>query len=759
MTNMTQDAIVEELNLKRRDHFDLESMTLRETLYYQAISDNPDAPRCIQVATGFASFLHEKPIIIQEYDLLAGLLQHYKMSSSMPILYEHDYDPRYWPTSKRRPDTRRILRSCAEKYGFQTSEANAILSIEDEMICGLIHHQPYSHAIPGFYKLIYHGIDAVLISIEQSWPVYSKEKERCDMLQSMKIALQAASEYIQRYGEKATQVLSQTEDPQKRNNLLRIADSCKRISHKAAENFFDAIQFATIIQELTTIETSCGSMSLGRVDQLFYPYYEADLRTGQITMEEAQYLIDAWRIKISGLVQGFQNAVICGCDENGKFAGNDVSLMIIRSAKRLRFDQPLLSLRYTSDMPDEYWNEAMELLSLGDGFPAFHNDRVIISSLVESGVAVKDAWNYAIVGCVEQNIPGAEFSNTEELRINWLKILELMLNHGKCSITGKHIDLKCSKSLNEIVSFEDFYAWYKEELLFVIEKSMQRCTLVDAVYYMSFPSPFLSSTIEGCIENARDVADCIGPTYRFSTINNCGMSNLVDSLLAIKKMVFEEKLLSLSELSQVLLLDYEGHEALRQYAINQCEKFGNDTAAANTMMKELIDMAAGAIRTQKNGRGFHYRTGMYSVAQHATLGLLTAASPDGRKRATALSNGLSPVQGRDVKGPTALIKALTTFDHKQFGNGMVLDMKIMPNMFKQPERRIILRFLIETYFKRGGMEIQFNVVDRKTLLAAQDHPECYRDLIVRVSGFSAYFVSLIKSLQDEIIARTEIEDF
>ncbi|MBQ4188236.1 MAG: hypothetical protein II642_10155 [Firmicutes bacterium] len=759
---MRWDVCTDYLREHMQENYDEESLLLRETVYAEVFAEMNGQPQCLRVAAAFARFVREKPIVLHDYDLLAGTLQHYRMPESQPILYDHrGYDLRNFPTSHRRPDTERILRECSKEAERREEDASEMKTLSEDIRCGLITLQPYGHAIGGFERVIRLGFDKVRAQIQARLTDTSVTEEQMAQLRAMDMTAEASARYMERCGEKAAELVKVLrsrggeESEQALCNLERIADSCQRIAHEPAATFFDAVQFSILLQELTIIETSSGSMSLGRMDQIFYPLYAKDLQAGVIGEDEAQALIDAWRMKLAGLVQAFQNVAIGGCDREGKFAGNAVTLMILRSAMKYRFDQPLLSLRTTKDMPEEFWDTAMKLISLGDGFPALHNDEVIIPALKRVGVAEEDAWNYGIVGCVEPAIGGKEFSNTEEIRINWLKILEVMLNGGICPMTKMKVPLRERKDLKAIKSIEELTQWFESELVFAIERIAKRCTMVDRYFGSAFPSPYLSMTMEGCAEGACDVTGTDGPVYRFSTINHCGMANVVDSLLAIKAIVFDHQMESLESFCEILLRDFEGREDLRLYAKNKTEHFGNDSEAAACLMKELTDLAAETVDSIENGRGFRYRSGMYSVSSHAVFGLYTGASADGRHRSESLANGLSPVQGTDRKGPVAVIDAVSGLSHERFGNGMVLDLKFLPSILATEEKRKKLSALVQTYFDRGGMEIQFNVVDRNTLLEAQKQPEKYRNLIVRVSGFSAYFTALFKPLQDEIIARTE----
>lgn len=746
---VTDHAIQMQVNGKE-SFYDLQSLRLRKRAYWDVPQISEGDSTAVRRAKAFANFLMKKPVQLREFDTFAGLIQHYDFSASMAIRYNEDYHPAKRPIYTRENDLEQEI-AAVLRYDHDSDAPADLEELKNGVDGGLYSHCPYGHVIPGFEFIMKNGWRAVDDALTAK---IAEGSERSDYCRAMQIAVQAARAYLLRYADKARALTEGTEREEYRRGLSDIAESCERLSSEPAACFFDALQLTLVMQEMLTSETASGSMSLGRMDRLFYPYYEADVASKKLTAEIAQLYIDAWRIKLAGLVQGFQNLALCGCDSEGKFAGNEISLMILRSARKYRFDQPLLSLRYTKDMPDTYWEEALRLIELGDGFPAVFNDDVIIPSRIQMGVSLEDAWNYGIVGCVEPSIGGYEFSNTEEMRINWGKIIELMFHDGDCQATGKHFRMKRCLPLDQITSFEEFYAWFKDELCFTIQKAARACNDIDRSYYKYYASPLLSATMRDCVETGADVADST-IRYHFSTINNCGMANAVDSLLAIKEVVFDQKMIGMRQLKEALDRNFKGFEMLQNYLRFRCEKFGNDSIEANRLMRDLVDTATAAINQIPNIRGAHYQTGMYTVDLHASMGALTAALPDGRNAWVSLANAIAPVQGADRKGPTAIINSVTQFDHRQFGNGMVLDLKFSPSLFRKPAHRKMFRALIDAYFAKGGMEIQFNVMSRETLLAAQENPAMYKNLIVRVSGFSAYFVGLDKVLQDEIIARTE----
>jgi formate C-acetyltransferase len=405
-------------------------------------------------------------------------------------------------------------------------------------------------------------------------------------------------------------------------------------------------------------------------------------------------------------------------------------------------------------MSDACWEEAIALITQGGGFPALFNDDVIIPAKEQLGVSKSDSWDYGLVGCVEPSIGGKEYSNTEELRLNWAKIIELMLSGGTCAVTGITMPLAKPRNLEDIKDFDEFYRWYKEEFVTALKTCMDACNLLDLSYPLYYPSPLLSATYKSCVEKGDDVSST-AVEYCFSTANGCGMADAVDSLLAIKQIVFDQKLVSLADFAEVLAANFKGYEQLQGYARTRCLKYGNDIPEADRFMKELADLFCSTVRAHKNCRGHSFQAGLYTVYDQSVMGRKTGALPDGREKGVSLANAISAVQGMDTRGPTAAMHSALCFDHRQAANGLVLDIKFNPAFFEKESHRNMLRTLVEDHFANGGMEVQFNVVSRETLLAAKQDPQKYRNLVVRVSGFSAYFVTLDPVLQDEIINRTE----
>ena len=416
-------------------------------------------------------------------------------------------------------------------------------------------------------------------------------------------------------------------------------------------------------------------------------------------------------------------------------------------------DQPSVNFRWTDDMPEEAWQAVLELIRAGMGFPALLYDPCCMKAQIKDGISREDVWNYGFVGCVEMAIAGKENAFTELARLNLPKLLNLMLHDGKDSCSDKVFRMKSQKPVADIQDYDMLVQMYMEEIEDWIRRILQNLNRIEILYAAKYPLPYLSVLTEDCISRKKDVM-VGGAKYNSVGFNLCGVATAVDALAAIRDIVFEKHLVTLGEYIAILDRDFEGQEQLRQYAGSRTPKYGNDKEI-DQMASKIERLVSDILKEYRNYWGGPYRLGLYSVEDHAIMGMHTGATADGRKCGESLSNSSGASQGKDIHGPTALINSVTQFPMEEAGNGMVLDVKFTPSLLEEETGQNALRSLIETYFHKGGMEMQVSVVSGETLRKAQQKPEDYADLIVRVSGFSAYFCSLRKATQDEIIKRTE----
>ena len=738
----------------RHDHYDPKEINNRDPYYYQAFSECENDIKALQFAKGFANFLQHKKILIKNYDLLAGFAYRYTYHSTMAINMPSDFDPQFRPPSYM--DPQKEIQDCIHALHLDPNgeDAKKLNIFTQAISVWLYKHWECGHIMPGYERLLQKGFGG-LIEEGKSYLEKAKDAEQKQYLQAMILCDDAAGQYILRYAAMARDLAEHETDSVFKKDLSRIAAACEQIAYGVPRNFFEAIQLIWLAHEILYCENYPASESFGRLDKYLQPFYEADIASGLLTKEEAIDYIDALWIKFGITLHAYENVTIGGCNPDGTgYMDNDLTKFFMQANRKMRFDQPLLTLRYNDAMPEDVWDEAISLILTGTGFPAFFGEKACIANKMRIGIPEADAREFGLIGCVELAVPGKEYAKTEVLRINWGKIMELMLNGGQCTMGEDRFPLAEYKDLDSIQTFDEFFQWYQDELIHFTQLAVDCINLLDQALVLCYPTPYLSSLIEGCFAKGMDVTGG-GALYNETGINACGMANVVDSLAAIKKLVFDEKKVSLSTFAKALRNNYEGYQDLHTAVTYHCPHYGNDDDSVDQYYQKLVSLYGDFVDRCKNPRGGRWQLGWYSVEDHAKMGIHTGALPDGKYAGQALANAASPVQGHDITGPTAAINSLLKFDQTTATNGIVLDLKFSPSYFDNKRHEQALKDMIRTYFDEGGVEIQFNVVDRSTLVNAQKDPAKYKDLVVRVSGFSAYFTSLIKETQDEIIARTE----
>ncbi len=716
--------MVEKKDKEEKKYYDIRSKIIVVT--ERILSDKSLIER---KAYSEAAFFLMNDVYINKDDFFAGKLERCGYVNMYPINMKQELD--YF-----------------QKENFEKIEEYRSMLTAEKI--GLFTRSPGAHAVPAYDVLVQEGLQKRIDYIRNVRMDSQSEEKRCFYISEL-LVLCAMQERILKYAKEAERCYK----IYGHKNLKRIQESCEWIASHQPRSFHEAIQLVFLAHEHVLAEAGSGSISFGRLDQYLYPFYKKDLYSKKITKADAQEMITAFWRKIAEYELGWQNVTLGGCNKDGIDMCNDLTIFCMNASLIVKGDQPQVSLRVHKNMPQTIWEKAFELIQTGMGFPELYNDEIAVKAKMGwGGVSKKDAWNYSIVGCVELSAGGKEYSHTEGARFNWLKILELMLNEGKCSITGLDWKLTEKHMLNEIRSFHEFYEWYKREL-----ENFTRfiCDYIDDLsrqYANYWPVPFLSSMMQGCIENGRDVTDC-GTIYNNLTVDCVGVASVADALEAIEVLVFQEKIINLNELATILSSNFEGFDFIREKMLS-CPKYGNDISSVDSKVKDLTELFVNTLSevSMKYRKG-KYQAGFYTSYFHATMGMLTGASADGRKAKDALSSSLSPTAGMDKNGPTALLNSANRINMECFSNGMVLDLKFTADFFENEKHRLAIQFLIEEYFENGGLEIQFNALDKKTLLEAKKNPFKYRNLIVRVSGFSAYFVTLEESLQDEIIKRTE----
>lgn len=699
-------------------------MDLRRQLT-DAIAERRNLSISERKAYVLAGFWMAKPLRIRAGELLAG---HIKGNSNVGMY----------------PDSLAFELDTHVRDGVLDSGSAEALMKAQKM--GMFTRAPGAHIIPAYDVLIKEGLDSKLSKICRLYKQYDSDTEKACFLRGEYIAVRGFQQLILRYAEEYAALSDKDE--------CMFARLLNNVAHFPAANLREALQMVLLAHEAVVDEAGCGSISFGRLDQYLYAYYKQDIDSGLLTAEEAYQLIKAFWIKISELEKSWQNVTIGGCDTKGKDASNELTYMCMKAAKEVRRDQPQLSLRICRNTEEKVWREAFDLVKEGLGFPSLFNDEVAVRAKMNAGISEGDALNYGIVGCVELSSGGNEYSHTEAARINIMKLLELVINNGLCKMTGTVYPLRENRLLSAIKSYEEFYDWFKSELQNYL---VLVCHFLDDVsnnYGKHWPVPFSTALMNGCLEKGLDVT-MEGAKYNNLTVDFVGTASVADSLEAIEEKVFREKRLGLEELRNILNSNYEGYEGVRQELL-ACPKYGNGIDSVDDKVRDLTESITSILsEMEMRHRNGKFQAGFYSSYFHATMAENTGASPDGRKKGEALSGSLSPAAGMDAVGPTGVINSAVKVPMDYFGNGVALDLKFTKPFFDQKTHMDGLITLTKYYFDKGGLEIQFNVVDRETLIDAQKNPAKYPNLIVRVSGFSGYFINLEKSLQDEIIKRTE----
>ena len=593
---------------------------------------------------------------------------------------------------------------------------------------------------------------------------------------SVLIVLDAVRTYAHRFAQLAREKAAAASDDRKKE-LLEIAGICEKVPYEPAQTFREAIQAVWFIQLILQIESNGHSLSYGRFDQYMYPYLKHDLELGLITEDSAVELLGNLWIKTltvnkvrsqahtlsSAGSPMYQNVTIGGQTTDKKDAVNTLSFLVLRSVAQTRLPQPNLTVRYHANLNREFFDEAIEVMKLGTGMPAFNNDEIIIPSFIDKGVSEEDAYNYSAIGCVETAVPGKwGYRCTGMSYINMPRLLLTVMNDGVDVTTGKRF----VKGYGHFTDFKSF-----DELMDAWDKSLEEITrasvivenAIDLASERDVPDVLCSALTEDCIGRGKTIKEG-GAVYDFISGLQVGIANLSDSLAAIKKLVYDEKRITPGQLVDALKDDFTSPEnqKIRQMLINEAPKYGNDDDYVDLLgvraYQPYIDNI-GKYHSTRYGRGpiggIRY-AGTSSISANVGQGLGTAATPDGRKAFTPLAEGCSPSHAMDQSGPTAVFKSVSKLDTKNITGGVLLNQKVTPSMLSTEENKQKLEMMMKTFFNRlHGYHVQYNVVDKATLLDAQVHPEKHKDLIVRVAGYSAFFNVLSRTTQDDIIERTE----
>ncbi|HJO95681.1 MAG TPA: glycyl radical protein [Victivallales bacterium] len=634
------------------------------------------------------------------------------------------------------------------------------------------------HIVPDFEKALKLGLKGIIREAEEAlknvditlYGGYNK----IDFLKAVIIVNKAVIKFARRYSDLADQLIKNERNPERKSELQRISLNCKNVPENSPENFWEAIQMSWFIQLAIIMESNGHSPSFGRMDQYLYPFYKKDIDNDKIDRDSAKELLQCLWVKLysilkvrptshSGFGAGYptyQNVTISGSNWDTSDSTNELSYLILESVAETKLTQPNLSARFHSNTPERFIRECAKVIALGFGMPAIHTDEIIIQSLLSKGVSYKDAYNYSMVGCVEVAVPGKwGYRCTGMSFINFVKTIELTLNDGYDKRTGYTLYSGNGK-LEDFGSFEKLWEVWKRNISYYVKLLIGLDALADT-HLEEFPDIFCSSLVDDCIKRGKSVKEG-GAVYDIISGPLVGIANAANSLYALKEAVYNKKILSAEEISEALDCNFEGMEGERvKNILLNLPKYGNDNDDVDGMAIELLEDYSKEMSQYKNlrhGRGpevASYSLSTSGISSNVPMGCVTGATPDGRKAYTPAAEGASPTQGTDTQGPTAVFNTIAKQPTLLMTGGQLLNQKFSPELIKTPEQFNKFICLIKSFIQKKCWHVQFNIIDTKTLRAAQTHPEEHRDVIVRIAGYCAQFITLDPTTQEDIIARTE----
>lgn len=647
-----------------------------------------------------------------------------------------------------------------QRIGDEISEISKVVKINQT-------DHAQGHICPNVKEWLELGPAGVIAKAEKN--LVGANASQQEFYRCVILVMQGVQKFMQRYAD----LLEEKADsyPKYTASMRELAKICQNLQNRPAQSFHEALQSTWFLFVVLHMESNASSFSPGRLDQILYPYYQKDLAEKKMDDDQALEMIECLWLKFNEIVYlrnknsakyfaGFPigfNVAVGGQDENGNDASNALSHLLIQAQEDIGLPQPNLSVRLFEHTDQALLTHAVKCVSKGSGMPQFFNDKAIVSPLMDLGISKKDALNYAIVGCVELTTHGNNLGWSDAAMFNMNKVLELTLNHGKCLLTGKQMGPDLG-SLSTYASFSDLEAVYQKMMDYFIEKMIPCCEGVEKAHIDCLPTPFLSAVIDDCMDKGMDVT-AGGAHYNLSGIQMIQVANLADSLAAIKELVYDKKKVDASHLEKALQNNFVGDEVLRQMLLHRVPKYGNDVAWVDELGAKWALYFREQLRKYKNYRNGPYHTGMYTVSAHVPMGQNVGASADGRFAQDPLADGgLSAVYGRDIQGPTAVLKSVSKMDNSCTTNGGLLNMKFLPDFFKTEAGITKFCNFLRAFVDLEVPHIQFNVVSKENLLDAQKHPDQYRSLTVRVAGYTAYFTELAGDLQNEIIARTSYDN-
>jgi formate C-acetyltransferase len=731
----------------------------RARLVTRAYRENECQPSAIRRAKAIAAVFQHMPIFIRPGELLVG--QRAAVLAGRSVYPEYNLNGLTQETTP--PEIWDYWHGKTIGDIVRRAQPNRLRLAERELAAGYVTSTStgFGHVIVDYEKAIRRGFLAIITEARAALDTAPRDDfEGRAFLEGVIISANGIIAWANRYADLAEQEADTEPDLTRRVELLRLAEICRRVPAEPARSFHEALQSFWFVHLAMHIEQFGWSISAGRFDQYMAPFYQHDLEQGLLTQEQAwELLLSVWVKFMENVDTGvketvFQNLTLGGQDLEGCDQSNALSHLCLDATIALHFNQPALSVRWHPNIDAGFWEHVHRTIAEGTGLPALFNDTIIIPALTGHGVKVEDAVTYGIVGCVEASVPGKEQGMTAGGHINLAKALELALNEGRSMISGEQIGWPTANP-DQFSSFDDLWKAYQTQIEYLAGLNILASHIAGEAQKQLGHCPLMSSLLDDCLSNRRDMVFG-GTRYNLPGIGIYGPSNVVDGMTAIRLWVCEKQRLTWAELRQALLNDFAGQEPLRQLLAQRTPRFGNDIPEVDALVNRINAIHADFCAKQVDSRNGQYTCGVWPVTQHLSAGQWTAATPDGRHKGMPLVDGVGACQGADHNGPTALLQSvarLNNIEHWPAGN--TCNIKFSAGSIHSGHGLDHLKNLTTTFMKLGGQELQINVVDAATLRAAKGNPDAYRDLIVRVAGYSAYFTQLSPAVQEEIISRTE----
>ncbi len=752
--------------------------------------------RTMQAAYAFENILLNADLYIYDDDLIAGEIC--APAKASPIYPEFSVkwiinEIKNFPFEEREHDQfyirndsekEEILELC-EWWRGKTIEDYIDDNLTDEETKGseigarvfqtnLYHYAGVGHLAIDYPRLMKLGFGGIRKEAEEKLS-NEKDPEKAEFYRAVVIMYSAVTKYVLRYASLAKKMAAEENDKTRKNELLRLAEVCRNISSDAPKSFYEAVQLFQIATSLITVEGNGHSISYGRMDQWLYPFYEKDIMEGKITKEFVLELIEVLYVKLNNPTKlkdrgsmalrngrgfGGESLTIGGTDSEGNDATNDLTMLMLEASAHTRMMNPWVCVRIHKNTPYELLCKAVECIRAGYGHPKLFNDEPAVKAMMKKGMTIEEARDYCVVGCVEIDLPGREYGWHDAAYVNTAKMMELVINGGKCLDSDEQIGPDTG-SLDDFKNFEAVLKAFDSQVGYWADKMCDSLRVIEKAHMMLKPLPYVSAFFEDCMEKGMDL-NAGGAKYNGIGPQASGIATCADSLSAIKQLVFEEKVCTGAEMLEAVKNNWEGYEWLHALVnSSKVHHYGNDDDYADDLFKYVFETYCKKLEGRETLReGGHFHPGVYSVNANVAMGVNTNATPDGRKKGEAISENMGPVHNEsgshDIAGPTALANSVAKVDHSLATNGTLMNMRFPQDAVAGKQGRDNLMSFIREYMDKGPMHIQFNIMSAETMRQAQKHPEDYRDMLVRVAGYSAYFVELGTRLQTDLIQRTEL---